>query len=166
MKKPRAKKLLIAAAVLLVFVVVYLVYSRPMTIQQRYPMLTPEKCVELRGYYRVGAEEVLQEVTIDKNSEEFAVLFDLLYEQEYRRSLRNLVSGGTRVHVTEPEDFQWEVLFFFEDVVLPDGSIGSGTMLQVQNWYGELGISFDGEQTEYDTDGQEEWAKEILSVIQ
>ena len=166
MKKARTKKLLIAAAVLLVLAVVYLVYSRPMTIQQRYPMLTPEKCVELRGYYRVGLEQELQEVSFDKNSEEFAALFDLLYGQEYHRSLRDLVSGGTRVHVTEPDDFQWEVLFFFEDVTLPDGNMGSGTMLQIQNWYGELGISFDGEQTEYDTDGQEEWAKEILAVIQ
>lgn len=166
MKKVKNRKVVVMLAIVVLLAVVYLIYSRPMTIQQRYSMLTLEKCVELRGYYRVGQEQELTEVSFDKSNEEFSVLFDLLCEREYHRSLRDLVSRGTRVHVTEPEDFQWEVLFFFEDIALPDGTIGSGMILQIQNWYGELGISFGGESTEYYTDAQDEWAKEILAVIQ
>ena len=51
-------------------------------------------------------------------------------------------------------------------VVLNDGSIGSGGMLRIQSWYGELDIHFDGEILACNTDEQETWEKEVLDAIQ
>lgn len=165
MKKLKTKKAIIMIAVILLFIAVYLFYSRSMSIQQRYPMLTIEKCTELRGYYKLDGQAEFTEFTIDKNSEEFEILCDLLYEQEYHRSLRNLFPRGTRIHPTESGAFQWEVYFHFEDVVFPDGSIGSGEMLSIQSWYSELDIHFDGEILSCYINEQETWAKEVLNTI-
>jgi len=165
MKKSRAKKAVVIIAVLLLFVAVYLFYSRPMTIQERYPMLTLDKCSGFNGYYREGAEPRLKEFNIDKNSDAFETLCDLLYERDYRRSLRDLFPRGTRVHRAEPGDFEWEVLFQFENIVFPDGNVGSGEMLHIQSWYGELDIRFDGETLACYTSEQEDWAKEVFDII-
>ncbi len=166
MKKLKTKKAVIMIAVVLFFIAGYLFYSRPMTIQQRYPMLTLDKCTELRGYYEIDEQVEFTEFTIDKNSEEFGILCNLLYEQSYRRSLRDLLPRGTRIHSTKPGDFEWEVYFYFEDVVLPDGNIGSGGVLRILSWYGELDIHFDGEVLSCYTNEQETWAKEVLNTIQ
>ena len=165
MKKSRLKKAAVILVVVLVVIAVYLAFSRPMTIQQRYPMLTLDKCIGMDGYYRDGTSVELEKFIIDKNSEEFEMLCDLLYEQEYHRSLRDLLPSGTRTHQTEPGDFQWEVFFYFEDVVFPDGSIGSGGMLSVQSWYGELEIDFDGDTLSCYTNQQEAWEKEVFDLI-
>ena len=165
MKKLRTKRKVVIIAVLLLFVAAYLLYSRPMTIQQRYSMLTLDKCSGISGYYEDGTGVALKEFTIDKNSEEFEMLCDLLFEQEYSRSLRDLLPRGTRTHRTEPGDFQWEVYFHFEDIAFPDGSIGSGKTLRVESWYGDLDIYFDGEVLSCYTNEQETWAKEVLNII-
>ena len=165
MKKSRLKKSVVIIVAVILIVVGYLAFSRPMTIQQRYPMLSLDKCSGIRGYYRDDTVEALKEFTIDKNSEEFELLCDLLYEQEYRRSLRDILPRGTRTHRTEPGDFQWEVYFHFDDIALPDGSIGSGEMLCVQCWYGELEIDFNGDTLSCYLGGQEYWAKEVLNLI-
>lgn len=166
MKKPKRKRTVIVIAVILLFIAAYLVYSRPLTIQQRYPMLNLDKCTELRGYFRLDGQEELTEFIIDKNSKEFEILYDLLCEQDYCRSLRDLLPRGTRIHPTEPGSFQWEVSFLFEDIVFPDGSIGSGGILSIQSWYGELDIHFDGDVLSCYTSEQQTWAKEVLNAIQ
>lgn len=166
MKKLKTKKAVIMIFVILLLIAVYLFYSRPMTVQQRYPMLNLDKCTELRGYYKIDGQTELAEFTIDKNSEAFEILYDLLYEQSYHRSLRDLLPRETRIHPTEPGDFEWEVCFYFEDVVFSDGNIGSGGILRIQCWYGELDIHFDGEILSCYTNEQEAWAKEVLNTIQ
>ena len=153
-------------SVILFLIAVYLFYSRPMTIQQRYPMLDLDQCTELRGYYKIDGQTELTEFTIDKNSEAFEILCDLLYEQSYRRSLRDLLPAGTRIHPAEPDSFQWEVFFHFENIALPDGSTVSGGVLRIQCWYGELDIHFDGEELSCYTNEQETWAQETLEIIQ
>lgn len=165
MKKLKTKKAVVMISVILLLIAAYLFYSRPMTIQQRYPMLNLDKCTELRGYYEIDGQTEFTEFTIDKNSEEFEMLCDLLYEQSYCRTLRDILPRGTRIHPTEPGDFEWEVYFHFEDVVLPDGNIGSGGILRIQCWYGELDIHFDGEILSCYTNEQETWAKEVLNTI-
>lgn len=165
MKKLKRKSIVIVTALILLFAVAFLFYSRPLTIQQRYPMLALDKCTELRGYYKIDGQTELTEFTIDKNSEKFAVLCSLVYEQDYRRSLKDLLPRGTRIHPTAPGDFQWEVYFHFEDVVLPDGSIGSGGILRIQYWYGEFDIHFEDDVLSCSVNEQETWAKDVLSAI-
>lgn len=166
MKKLNRKKTISLVSVLILLVFVYLVYSRPMTVSQLYPMLSLEKCTEIRGYYRIGVQTEQTEFTVDQDSEEFQKLCSLFYEQEYRRSFRDLLPRGTRIHRTEPDDFQWDVSFCFEDVEFPDGSSGSGALLHFQNWYGELDIDFNAQTHSCYVNEQEAWAQEILDIIQ
>lgn len=166
MKKMKAKNVVILISAIILLVAVYLFYSRPMTIQQRYPMLTLDKCIEISGYYKVDEQVELTEFSIDKDSKEFEALWGLLYEQDYRRALKDILPRGTRIHPTEAGDFQWEVIVHFDDVVLNDGSIGSGGMLHIESWYGELDIHFDGEILACYTDEQETWEKAVLEIIQ
>lgn len=144
---------------------IYSVYSRPMTVSQLYPMLTLDKCTEIQCYYNDGTQVDLSKVTIVHGSEEYQKICTLFYEQNYRRSIRDILPRGARSHRTEPGDFQWEVYFSFEDIELPDGSRGSGPMLRFQSWYGEMDIHFDGEYHSCYTHQQKAWEKEVLDVI-
>ena len=165
MKKPKTKKAILMISVTVLLLAAYLIYSRPMTIQQRYPMLDLEQCTDLRGYYEIGGQGRI-EFTVDKNSEDFETLCTLLYEQAYRRSLKDLLPHGTRTYRVLPEDFEWEVFFQFEDVAFPDGSHTSGRILRVDYWYGELDIHFYGDIVSCSTKQQESWAKTVLDIIQ
>jgi len=162
----KPKYLITIFVVVVLLLIAYFIYSRPMTIQQRYPMLTLDKCTEIRGYYEVGAQAEMTAFTIEKDSEDFQKLCNLFYERNYRRSLRDILPRGTRIHRTEPEDFQWEVMFHFDTVEFPDGNRGSGTLLRIQHWYGDLDIHFDGEMFSCYTNEQEAWAKEVIDAIQ
>ena len=85
MKTMKIRKVIIVIALILLCIVGYLFYSRPMSIQQRYPMLNLDKCTEITGYYKVDEQIELTEFSIEKDSKEFEALWDLLYEQDYRR---------------------------------------------------------------------------------
>ena len=165
MKKPKMKKAFLLISVTVLLLAAYLIYSRPMTIQQRYPMLDLEQCTDLRGYYEIGGQGRI-EFTVDKNSEDFETLCTLLYEQAYRRSLKDFLPHGMRTYRVLPEDFEWEVFFQFEDVAFPDGSHTSGRILRVDYWYGELDIHFYGDIVSCSTKQQESWAKTVLDIIQ
>ena len=166
MKKGFMKKTAVATALIVLLFAAYFIYSKPVNISQLYPMLTLDKCTGISGCYADGTQAGLTEFTIDKGSEEFETLCSLLYDQDYHRSLRDLLPRGTRIHPTEPGDFQWDVHFCFEDVEFPDGSRGSGAMLHIQSWYGELDIDFNGETHAYRTSGQEVWSREVFDIIQ
>lgn len=164
--EPRKKVRSRIIAVALLLAVVYAFRSRPMTIQQRYPMLTLDKCTGIQGYYYDGTGVALKEFAIDKSSEEFEKLWDLLYEREYRRSLKDLLPRGTRTHRSEPGDFQWKVYFCFENIEMPDGNGFSGTLLCFDRWYsGDLDIEIIDERHYCYTNEQEAWAKEVLDII-
>lgn len=149
----------------LFLIAVYLVYSRPMTVSKLYPMFTLDKCTGIEGYYHDGTQVDLTKFTIEEGSEEYQNMCELFFEQKYRRSLRDILPRGSRTHRYEPGDFQWEVYFCFEDVELPDGSRGSGPMLQFKSWYGDLDIYFDGERLTCYTDDQDNWVKEVFDII-
>lgn len=164
--KPKTKKIVVMISVIILLFAVYLFYSRPMTIQQRYLMLTLDRCVEITAYYEIGMQEEPTQVVIEKDSEVFEELSNKFYLKNYCRSLKDILPRGTRTHRTEEDDYQWDVYFVFEDVPLADGSIGSGGMLRIQCWYGELDIHFDGEMLSCYTNEQEAWTKEVLNIIQ
>ena len=166
MKRLRIKKIVVVLTIAVLLLTAYLIYSRPLTISQLYPILTLDKCTEIRGYYEIGTQAEQTEFAIEQNSEEFQKLCSMFYEQKYRRSLRDILLRGTRIHRTEPDDFQWDVYFYFEDIAFPDGSSGSCAMLHFLSWYGELDIYFDGKTHSCYTSEQEVWTKEVLDIIQ
>lgn len=160
------KKKVILRLIPVIFIfAIYLVYSRPMTISQLYPMFTLDKCTGIGGYYNDGTQVDLTKFTIEQGSEEYAKLCAMFYEKEYRRKLADILPRGTRSHRYEPGDFQWEVYFYFEDVELPDGGRGSGPMLQFKSWYGDLDIFSVGEYYSCYTNQQKKWEKEVFNLI-
>lgn len=156
----------IAAAILLLALAFYAWYTKPVTLSELYPMLELDKCTQIQGYYEIGTQAEPSEFTIAKNSGEFETLYNLFYEQRYCRSLRDVFPRGTRIHRTEPDDFQWDVHFVFEHVEFPDGSTGSGAMLHFTNWYGAFDIHFNGETHAYQVSDQERWGVQVLDTIQ
>ena len=159
------KKVIIGLSLIVLWLIVCFIYSRPMTLSQLYPVLTLEQCTEIHGYYNDGTKEGMTEFVIDRDCEQFEELWNLFFERDYCRSVRDILPKGTRIHRTQPGDFQWEVYFDFEDIGFPDGSSGSGSMLSVQYWYGDLDIYFDGGVHSCRTSGQKEWAQKILDVL-
>lgn len=168
----RTKKTVVMLALAVLLLVSYLIYSRPMTLSRLYPLLPLDQCVGISGYYRTteqpGVE--LMQFTVEADSEEFQELCSLFNEKTYRRSLKNLFSRGTRYHpLTGEFEFQWEVWFHFDTIEFPDGNGGSGPLLQIQYWYGELEIEnmvWEKSRRISHTDDQDIWAKEILDIIQ
>ena len=56
-------------------------------------------------------------------------------------------------------------MFRFEDVLFPSGDMGSGDMLHIENFYGDIDLSFDGEQMNCSVKNQEQWLKDVMSII-
>ena len=166
----RKKKTVVVIAMAVLLLVSYLIYSRPMTLSQLSPLLPLDECVGISGYYRTTDQtDGLTQFTIEAGSEEFQELCSLFNEKTYRRSLKNLFPRGTRYHQTTNEfEFQWEVWFHFDTIEFPDGNGGSGPLLQVQYWYGELDIENKvwerGRRSCY-TSEQDALAREILDII-
>ena len=144
----------------------YAWYARPVTIVELYPMLELDRCTKMEGFYEIGMQAEATRFTIEKGSEDFSEMCSLFYGQKYRRSLADLLPRGTRYHQTQPDDFQWDVYFYFENVEFPDGSSGSGGMLHFSNWYGTFSISFDGQTHFYKVRDSENWAEQVLEMIQ
>jgi len=166
----RKKKTVVVIALAVILLISYLVYSRPMTLSQLSPLLPLDQCVGISGYYRTTDQtDGLTQFTMEAGSEEFQELCSLFNEKTYRRSLKNLFPGGTRYHQTTNEfEFQWEVWFHFDAIEFPDGNGGSGPLLQVQYWYGELDIEnkvWERSRRSCYTSEQDVWAREILDII-
>ncbi len=157
------KKWIICLAATVCLLLAWWFYSRPMPMSQLYPMLNLDKCTQLRGYYRIGSGD-MEEFSAKTGSEEFEELCDLFFDRTYCRTLRDILPGGTRIHRTQPDDFQWEVLFRFDDIRFADGS-GSAEV-HFDFWYGELDIYFMGETYSCRTHDQEAWSEEVLKILQ
>lgn len=166
MKKINKKKLSVYILIIAVLLVSYLIYTRPVTVKQLHPMLTLDKCTEISGYYEVGMQAKMTPFTVERNSEEFDELCDLLFEGTYRRKLTDLLPRGTKMRRVEDDDFRWYANFTFMDIEFPSGDTGSGAMLGFSYWLGDLDIFFDGETHAYRTSDQDAWAQEVLSLIQ
>jgi len=164
-KMLRKRKIVVLTAAAVLLLVSYLLYSRPMTLSQLYPSLTLDKCVEISGYYEDGKGVSFTNFTAEKDTEAYESLWEMLYEQKYRRSLRDLMPRRSRTHRYQPGDFQWEVIFRFDTVEFPDGNSASGSLLRIQYWYGDLDIHFNGGVRSCHTSEQDTWAKEILDII-
>ena len=141
-------------------------YFSKMTLLELFPMLTLDKCVEISGEYRVGTQTESTSFVFERDSKEFERLFAHFYWSIYEWSFRNMLPQGTRYHKAEPDDFQWNVYFTFEGVEFPDGSTGSGKMLHIENWYGDLDIYFDGERYACKIKNQDDWLKDALNKMQ
>ena len=158
-------KLIVCAIIVICIVATCLIYTRPQTIAQRYPILNIADCTEMKGYYFVapGVEDTQYHISADDSR--FAELIQLIQSAELRKKLSNFLPQGTKTHMLSDGDFKWELMLNFNDVEFPSGSHGSGYMLHLRNFFGDISISFDGEQIWYSVSNQDEWVKEIMEII-
>lgn len=144
-------------------------YTRPMTIPEICPAIDFDECCRIHGYYYLydgsnGAGED-QRFELTAGDDEFTALLAAVKEREFRRSLRSLLPSGSRSHRLEHGDYKWSVIFTFGDLVFPDGNIGRGDILHIDNFFGELSLYYEGETLYCSTDDQEAWIAQIMEYI-
>lgn len=159
----RSIPMIIAAIVL----ILYLWYTMPKTMEQLYPYLDLSECTGITVWYEDGTSTDMTEVKL--TAKEAAPLLELFESRTFRRTLSSIFPRGTWTHQTTPgseNDFQWELIFFFEDVTLPDGSGGSGALLHFNNFYGKLEVSSDDKGYHHlTTSGKDAWLQEVMDAI-
>lgn len=156
---------LVGVIILICGIVFFLIYTRPQTIEQRYPMLSLSNCTKIKGYFFIapGVEDTA--FSIETEDSRFTELIQLIQSVETKKKLRNLLPQGHKTHLLSDGDFKWEVMLHFDGVSLPDGSQVSGEMLHLRNFFGDFSISFNGNQVSYSVSNQEQWLQDIMNVI-
>ena len=153
------------ALVLLCIAAAALIYIRPLTIEERYPVLDLSSCTLISGYFRDGADAENTRFTISMDDPDFEEMIELFRSAQFKTKLQNILPGGTKTHRYQDGDFEWEVVFRFEDVLFPTGDVGSGDMLHVSNFFGDINLFFDGEQVECSVKNQSQWLKDVMAVV-
>ena len=154
-------------AVLAAVVIAGLWFARPLTIEQMVPGLELDACVGMAAYYTDDPKgEPNQRVELSLEDEAFSPLLELVQDRKFSRSPFWWIPAGTKTHLWEDGDFRWELMLLFENVPLPDGSIGSGAMLHLNNFFGELELrGYDGRTYPIQTSGQEQWVEAIMEIL-
>ena len=142
-----------------------LIYTRPQTIEQRYPLLDISDCTGVKGYYFVAPDVEDTAFQIKTDASRFSELIQLIESAEIKKKLSNFLPQGTKTHRLSDGDFKWELMLNFDDVPYPSGDHGSGYMLHIRNFFGEVSISFDGEEVWYSVSNQEQWLRNIMDII-
>ena len=162
--KKRMQAIFVAVAIFCMFVSV-LAYTRPLTIEQRYPVLDLSQCTLIRGYFNDGTSVEVQNFTIAPDDPHFDEMIKLFQSAVFKTKLRNILPQGTRTHLCADGDFKWFVRFQFENVLFPSGDIGNGDMLHINNFFGDVDLFFDGEQVNCSVKNQEQWLKDVISIL-
>ena len=163
MKKRRRTALAVTA--LLGVVAFAFVYTRPLIIEQRYPVLDLSQCTLIHGYFNdgTGVEDI--PFAIAPDDPRFGDVIELVQTAEFRTDLWNILPKGTKFHTYKEDDFKWLVRLRFEDVLFPNGDTGSGDMLHIHNFFGEVELFFDGSSAECSVKNQEQWLEDVMSIL-
>ncbi len=158
-------KIIIFAALFLTLLVCMLFYTRPMTLAQLCSGVDITECVSVSGYFFLAPSVEDSRFEIYKDDERFSQIVELFETQKFRRSLVNLLPQGTKTHLTKDGDFKWEIMFEINDVKYPDGSVVSGTLIGVSNFFGVLEVRFNGDEWHCNTNDKKEWLSDVMSLI-
>jgi len=160
---------LLAAVLVIGAAALALLYTRPLTVPEICPAIDFDECSRIHGYYYLydnsnkAGDDVPFELT--KEDEAFAATLDSLENREFRRSLRSLLPESSRAHRLEDGDYKWDIILTFDRLSFPDGSTGSGDVLHIGNFFGQLTIYFNGESWRCSTDDQADWIESIIQHI-
>lgn len=158
-------KIIISATLLLTLLVCVLLYTRPMTLAQLCSGVDITQCVSVSGYFFLVPSVENSRFEIDKDDERFSQIVELFESRKFRRSLVSLLPQGTKTYRTQDGDFKWEVMFEINDVIFPDGSVNSGTLICVSNFFGVLEVHFNGDVWRCTTSDKKEWLSDVMSLI-
>ena len=156
---------IIVVIVIICIIVFCLIYTRPRTIEQRYPYLDISKCTRIEGSYTEGANSDHISFAIDPGAEHFNELIETIRSTKFNTRLKNILPKGTRIHHYTEGDINWEIECCFDSVTLPDGSTSSGSILGIQNFFGDLTITVNGEIVSCSVENEKQWAQKIMDII-
>lgn len=141
-------------------------YTRPMTLEQLCPGIRLEDCRAIQASFRRGqtGEEIT--LTLQNGDTAFAQVTELMEKASFRRSLLSLFPLGGKSHALQPEDFKWLLLLEFGDTQLPDGTQGSGMLIELNDFYGTLEVSHVGETWRCSVSNQEEWRSAVMECLE
>ena len=159
-------KLIIAAAVIVCIVAFCLIYTSPRTIEQRYPFLDLSKCTKIEGHYSAYPESDTVTCSIYPGTPFFKELINHIRFVEFNKKLKNILpQPRITIHNIEKGDYQWEIMLFFDDVIFPDGSSVSGSILSIRYFYGDLSYSIDGKTIYCSVKKNPTWDAWVKNVI-
>lgn len=161
----RIRKWMLCAVVLAVVVVFGLVYTRPRSLEQRYPSLDLAQCTEVKGYWFTAPGEEEQPFILTPTDARFEELLTMIQSARWRARLENLLPQNRKTHTYTAGDCKWELYLSFDSIPLPDGSAVSGYCLEISNFFGDLSICFAGETVRCSVAGQEQWARDVMRVV-
>ena len=162
-------KFAVLSALSLIFIAFGLFYTRPLTIEQRYPFLDFSKCVQIRGYlhsYSDSSGEIEdQQFIITPDRPHFEQLIKSFSSAEFKTQLFNLLPDGTKFHRYKDGDFKWNVTLRFDDTAFPNGEINSGDFLRIENFFGDIRLHLGGESIKCTVPGKQQWIKAVMDII-
>ena len=158
-------KLIIGVAIIVGIIVSCLIYTKPQTVEQRYPYLDFSRCTRIEAYWSTDMSVDHMQVIMTPDDPRFSELIDIIRSKEFRSRIKSIFPKGTRVHRYEEGDFSWELEFCFDELSLPDGSISSGEILSFQDYFGDLTRIVNGEIVFCSVGDEEQWAQAIMEII-
>ena len=158
--------LIISVIIVICIIVFWLFYTRARTVEQRYPYLDLAQCTKIEGNYSKGMITEITPYTIDPGEARFEELIEVIRSAEFKTRLSNLLPKGTKIHKASEDGFNWDVEYYFDNVMLPDGSVSSGGILSIQYFYGDLTLTVNGEIINCSVVNEAEWALRIMDIIQ
>ena len=160
-------KIIIYAALLITLLFCVLFYTRPMTLAQLCSGVDITQSVSVSGYFFLAPSVEKSRFEIDKDDERFSQIVELFESRKFCRSLISLLPQGNKTHLTKDGDFKWEVMFEINDVTFPDGSVISGTLISISNFFGVLEVHFNGygDVWRCTTNDKKEWLNDVMSLI-
>lgn len=165
MKMKKRLTIAIIAALVLCLAVFAAVYTRPLKIEQRYPEIDLSQCTQISGYYRInGTGDEMIRFVFDPEDAQFNEMIGIFQTVGFKRSIQDLLPKGTNAHTDREGDFQWTVSFRFENV-RSNKAVLSGELLSVDDFYGDLQLSFDGKPMKCSADETQNWSKRVLDVM-
>lgn len=142
----RRVKAAVLAAIVLCAAAFALIYTRPRTLAQRYPLVDLADCTSIEGAYSVWQGDQAH-FAIEPGDPDFDAMLELLRSAAFRTRLANLFPAGTKYHHNAEGDFRWTVTLRCGDVTLADGSVLRDASIMIDNFYGDTELCFDGRTT-------------------
>ncbi|MBR0139534.1 MAG: hypothetical protein IJM17_04525 [Firmicutes bacterium] len=162
--KKRSKTRIILLAALVCALVFACAYTRPMTAEERWPVLDLSRCTRIRCSYWDHINDSA-EYYIEKGEPGFDEIVLLIGNTPFRAKLSTLFERGTRYRRLEEGDVSWSLNFRFEDVHMPNGDTVSGEVLGAGGLADDIWLMFDGDVIRCGTADQKQWCEKVVSLI-
>ena len=166
--KTKRKRLVIAAAVVLVLAAAWLWYTRPMALERLCPGIDLSQCTEIRGGYSPPNSFDRHSVNLTPEDEGFASLLAQFQDRTFCRSVLGLLSDGSATHIGWSEkDTNWNIAFYFDGVTLSNGEQIHGAIVWFSNFYGSVELHYAGYKVwnGISTTNKQQWLMDVQSLL-